>query len=290
MIGIGQMGLAVALRLRDCGHDVRVHDVAAERCTLAAQAGLTLCTDAALAAQGCAALIVAVVDAAQSAAVLFGAGAAAALAPGSAVFLCPTIGPAQTEALAARLHARGLQALDAPMSGGPQRARQGRMSLMVACADDVWRQWQPLLGQMADPVFHVGRAAGDGARTKLVNNLLAAINLAGACEALALAEKLGLDAATTLQVMAASSGQSWIGSDRLQRALAGDSTLRAQTSLLAKDSTLALQAAHQAGVQPQLGALAQNLFAQACAAGLSAEDDAALLAWMRQTGLRAPLP
>ena len=299
VIGIGQMGLAMALRLHDCGHPVRVHDVATERCILAAQAGLTVCTDAAHAAQGCTALIVAVVDAAQTATVLFGeadtadgmkAGAAATLAPGSAVFLCPTIGPGQTEALAARLHALGLQALDAPMSGGPQRARQGCMSLMVACADDVWLRWQPLLRQMANPVFHVGRTAGDGARTKLVNNLLAAINLAGACEALALAEKLGLDAATMLQVMAASSGQSWIGSDRLQRALAGDLVVRAQTALLAKDSTLALQTAHQAGVQPQLGALAQALFAQACAAGFSAQDDAALLDWMREVGLRTRDP
>jgi hypothetical protein len=63
---------------------------------------------------------------------------------------------------------------------------------------------------------------GDGARTKLVNNLLAGINLVGAAEALALAERMGLDAKRTLQVMAASSAQSWIADDRMPRALLGD--------------------------------------------------------------------
>ena len=75
----------------------------------------------------------AVVDAAQAEAVLFGAdGAAAALLPGAAVMLCPTIAPQDTEALCERLLAQGLDAIDAPMSGGPQRAREGTMSLMVA--------------------------------------------------------------------------------------------------------------------------------------------------------------
>ncbi len=295
VVGIGQMGLALALRLRDCGHVLRVHDLAAERCRLAQEEDLTVCSHAAVAAQGCAALVVAVVDAAQTEAVLFGpGGAAAALAPGSAVLLCATIGPADTEVLALRLQALGLQAIDAPMSGGPLRARQGRMSLMVACAQGVWARWQPLLQQMAEPVFHVGHTAGAGARTKLVNNLLAAINLAGACEAIALAEKMGLDAATTLQVVEASSGQSWIGSDRLRRALDAsrplDAPPLAQTALLAKDSTLALQAARQAGVEPLLGALAQQLFAQACAAGLGAADDSALLGWMRGLAVTSKLP
>jgi 3-hydroxyisobutyrate dehydrogenase len=88
------------------------------------------------------------------------------------------------------LQQRGLAAIDAPMSGGPARARDGSMSLMVACADAVFdahrRCWTP--SARAVPRRH---APGDGARTKLVNNLLAGINLAGAAEAIALAQRLG---------------------------------------------------------------------------------------------------
>ncbi len=287
VVGIGQMGLAMALRLQDGGHAVAVHDVAADRCALAQEQGLTLCADAQAVAKLCDALIVAVVDAAQTQAVLFGPqGAAAALPPGAVVLLCPTIGPADTEGLAQRLQALHIDVIDAPMSGGPQRAREGLMSLMVAGDSAVLTRCQPLLQTLANPVFTISARPGDGARTKLVNNLLAAVNLAGACEALTLAQDMGLDLHTTLGVIEASSGQSWIGSDRLKRALAGDPQVRAATALLAKDSTLAMQAAAQTRHQAALGALAQRLFAQACADGHTRDDDASLLAWMQIRNLR----
>jgi len=101
-------------------------------------------------------------------------------------------------------------------------------------------------------------------------------------EALAIAERLGLDARRTLQVFEQSSAQSWIASDRLPRALAGDFEPRAHTSLLAKDTTLALAMAADAGLQPQLAAAAQQLFARACASGLASLDDASLLTLMRR--------
>jgi 3-hydroxyisobutyrate dehydrogenase len=115
-----------------------------------------------------------------------------------------------------------------------------------------------------------------------VNNLLAAVNLAGAAEALALAERLGLDPQRTLQVIEQSSAQSWIGSDRMHRALAGDLAARAHTSLLAKDTVLALELARRAHIEPPLGAVAQSLFARACDEGLRSLDDASLLMLMRR--------
>jgi 3-hydroxyisobutyrate dehydrogenase-like beta-hydroxyacid dehydrogenase len=166
------------------------------------------------------------------------------------------------------------------MSGGPARARDGSMSLMLACDETAWVRWQPLLATLASRLFRVGTRPGDGARTKLVNNLLAAVNLAGAAEAMALAERLGLDAATTLDVIAQSSGQSWIGSDRMARVLAGDTAPRAQMRLLAKDSALALaEAAHAGAAPPPLGQAAAARFAAALAAGQADADDSAL--WER---------
>jgi 3-hydroxyisobutyrate dehydrogenase len=269
------MGLPIAQRLSDQGYAVTVRDVDARRVALAAP--LPAAPDAATLAAHCDALIVVVVDARQADEVLFGArGAVDALRPGQAVLLCPTIGPDDAERFAAALQARGIDAIDAPMSGGPARARDGTMSLMVACPDDVFARHEPLLRTMAARLFRVGTRAGDGARTKLVNNLLAAINLAGAAEALALAVRLGLDAARTLEVIEQSSGQSWIATDRLRRALAGDDTPHAATALLAKDVALALTAASAVGPAPMLGAAAAAVFAQACADGDAARDDACL--------------
>jgi 3-hydroxyisobutyrate dehydrogenase-like beta-hydroxyacid dehydrogenase len=229
-------------------------------------------------------VVVAVVDAAQCDAVLFGAdGLAQGARPGeSCVVLCPTLGPASTEAIAARLGERGIACIDAPMSGGPARARDGSMSLMVACADALFGRHRLLLEALSSKIFRVGERAGDGARTKLVNNLLAAINLAGAAEAIALAERLGLDPARTLDVIEQSSGQSWIGADRMRRAIAGDWAPRAHTTLLRKDSGLALEMAAAAGFDAPLGAAAAARFRAACDAGFGDLDDASLLKLARE--------
>ena len=285
VVGIGLMGLGMALRLHERGHAVAVRDIDAAREALARAAGAQVQASPAALARAADLVIVAVVDEAQTREVLFGAdGVAQGLAPGGTVMLCPTIAPQAVEDCAAALAAGGFGCIDAPMSGGPVRARAGTMSLMVACADPLRQRWLPLLQDLSSRLFHVGPRPGDGARTKLVNNLLAAINLAGAAEALALAKTLGLDPAATLAVIEQSSGQSWIGSDRLQRALRGDAEVHAAMRLLAKDSGLALAMAGAAGAQPAVGAAAAERFAAACAAGLEAQDDAALWAWLAARG------
>lgn len=280
IVGVGHMGSAMAARLLGLGHAVAVRDVRPACEAACVAAGATAHASPAALAAHCALVIVCVVDGAQTHEVLFGErGVVHGLPPGAAVMLCPTIAPEDVARAAAGLAARGLQWLDAPMSGGPARARDGTMSLMVAAEDAVWSRWQPLLGQLATRLFRVGSQPGDGARTKLVNNLLAAINLAGAAEALRLAEALGLDAARTLEVIEHSSGQSWIASDRARRVLAGDGAPRAHMRLLAKDAALALAAAQRAGLSLPVAADAAEAFARACQRGLADADDSAL--WRR---------
>jgi 3-hydroxyisobutyrate dehydrogenase len=276
------MGLAMAMRLRKQGRRVLVRDVRAEREALAERDGARACATPALLAQECGVVIVAVVDAAQTEAVLFDRdGVVSAATPATCVVLCPTIAPESVESFATRLDAAGIDWIEAPMSGGPARARAGTMSLMVACRDKVFERHAAFLATLAEPVFRLGERAGDGARTKLVNNLLAAVNLVGAAEVLALAERVGLDPARTLAVIERSSGQSWIGGDRMARALAGATAPLAHTTLLAKDSGLAVAMAAAAGVDPKLGALAAAAFASAVAQGHGERDDSCLLDLLR---------
>lgn len=284
VVGAGNMGGAMVERL--CGLDwsVVVCDIDPARQQQALAAGACLADTPETAARALAAdgvLIVAVVDASQVHEVLFGAqGAALALRAGQAVMLCPTIAADDTERFAAGLAQKGIDCIDAPMSGGPARARTGQMSLMVAGADAVVERHQALLAALSDRVFRIGERIGDGARVKLVNNLLAGINLVGAAEVLALAQHLGLDQAAALDVIEQSSGQSWIGSDRMRRAIAGDLAPRAHVTLLEKDTRLAVEAAQRAGFEGPLGARAADVFAQAHAAGLADLDDAALLSFL----------
>lgn len=285
VIGAGNMGGAMARRLLSSGWRVSVRDIDPQREAALVALGASPCATAAALAACSDAVIVCVVDAAQVEAVLFGTdGAAAGSCGGTCVMLCPTIAPADTESIAQRLASRGIDCIDAPMSGGPSRALDGSMSLMVACRDDVFERHAGLIAALSNRVFRLGDRIGDGARTKLVNNLLAATNLAAAAEALQFAGRLGLDLRRTLAVIEQSSGQSWIGSDRMHRALEGNEQVHAHTGLLAKDTQLALEAALAAGVHPVLGSEAARMFAQACAAGYEWRDDGALIDYLRGRG------
>jgi len=277
VVGVGNMGGAIAANLLARGLSVQVCDLVPQKVRALEEKGAVALANAAQGAIKSVATVVCVVDDVQTEAVLFGPAGVASTAPaGHAVLLCPTLAPQAVEDFAHRLAARGIQAIDAPMSGGPARALDGSMSLMVACDDAVFAQHRWLLEALSGKLFRIGGRPGDGARTKLVNNLLAGINLVGAAEALALAARLGLDAAHTLDVIEQSSGQSWIGSDRLRRAIAGDYAPRAHVTLLGKDTRLAMDAARAAGFEGPLGAAARDTFARAVAAGLGDLDDAAL--------------
>jgi 3-hydroxyisobutyrate dehydrogenase len=282
IIGVGNMGGAMAANLLAHGWPVHVCDIDVSKTQLLAQQGAVVHTNPAEIASHVSLLIVCVVDCAQTQEVLFGLnGVAPQLQVGQAVMLCPTISPEDVEVCAHKLAALGIPTLDAPMSGGPARARDGSMSLMLACKDAVYEQYRALLAALSSQVFRISQQPGDGAKTKLVNNLLAAINLAGAAEVMALSERMGLDSTTTLNVISQSSGQSWIGSDRMRRAIADDFEPRAHTTLLAKDSKLAVSAASKLGFKTPLGQLTADTFARALAHGLAGEDDASLLKLMR---------
>jgi len=281
VIGVGNMGGGMAANLLSQGWRVHVHDIDDDHAQHMVALGAVRHAAYADIAVHAVAIIIAVVDAAQTETVLFGPGGLhERLGPGHTVLLCPTIAPQDVERFAERLAQQGVSVIDAPMSGGPERARDGSMSLMLAAPDAVMAANAPLLQALSSQRFHVSARVGDGARTKLVNNLLAGINLVGAAEALAMAQRMGLNLATTLSVIEQSSGQSWIGSDRLRRVLAnggeGDYAPRAHMTLLQKDTRLAVAAAQAAGFVGPLGASASQVFSAASDAGLSGLDDAAV--------------
>jgi 3-hydroxyisobutyrate dehydrogenase len=148
---------------------------------------------------------------------------------------------------------------------------------MLAGAPALIERFDGVLVDMASKRFVIGATLGDAAKTKLVNNLLAGINLAAGAEALALGRRLGLDARQLYDVVCASSGASWIFQDRMARALANDFAPRAQTHILTKDVGLAVAMAASADIESPLGRQALRAFEDAVAAGLADEDDAAII-------------
>ena len=277
-IGIGNMGFAMMARLLSQAWPVFAHDIEPLRVKEAAALGANLCATPADIALHCRISFIVVVDAQQVQSVLSGPlGLFSQSQPGDVVFLCPTLGPLDVEKAADAAKAKGVFLIDCPMSGGPVRAREGQMSLMLAGDSGVLIKNEALLNAITTHRFVIGQKPGDAAKTKLANNLLAAINLAGASEVLAMSQAWGLNAQTTLKVMQASSGQSWIGQDRMERALQNDFEPRAHTSLLAKDTRLALEAcAHLKVSVPALAQVASQQFAKACEMGFANQDDASL--------------
>jgi 3-hydroxyisobutyrate dehydrogenase-like beta-hydroxyacid dehydrogenase len=229
-------------------------------------------------ARRCDIAIVLVVDADQVDTVLFGTdGAAAAFAPGCIVLLCSTVDPQYAAGLAPRLARYGLALLDAPVSGGPAKAADGSMTMMIAGDGAARARVRPVLAAIAGRVFAVDERAGDASAFKIVNNLLAAANLAAGAEAMALARRCGLDLRQACDVIGASSGASWIFADRVTRALADDYEPRAAAKILAKDVGIAVALAERSGVDATFARAAQAAFRDALGAGYGELDDAVLV-------------
>jgi 3-hydroxyisobutyrate dehydrogenase len=279
IIGIGAMGFAMATNLHGRGRAPQVRDIDPQTVAAAAARGLAINDSPAALAAHCDLIAVVVVDAKQIDEVLFGRDGIvhAADAHRPAVMICSTIAASDTEAFRDRLAEHGIALLDAPISGGQVRAANGTMSMMLACEQALFARFEPVLREMAGTLFYVGEKVGDAARTKLVNNLLAGINLVAGAEALALGARLGLDKRALFEVIKASSGASWIVTDRMARALEGDYVPRARSVILTKDVGLAVQMADAAGVHTPLGDEALRLFQATVAAGLGELDDAAVI-------------
>jgi L-threonate 2-dehydrogenase len=272
------MGMAITQRLRSLKFPVTVRDIRRSRERLAARSGALIARSPSALAKTCPIVISVVVDAAQTESIVFGdCGLIQTMRAGSVLLVCSTLPPAFVASLAVRLEDRGILMIDAPMSGGPLRAREGMMSMMIAGPLQARSKAKAVLAAMSSSRFDLGVRAGDGAAAKIVNNLMAGANLAAAAEGVALAIKLGLDPDRVLDVVRASSGQSWIGEERMRRALRGDYALRASPAMLAKDLGIAIEAAADLAVPTPLAGAARTVFLSAISLGHAGADDASAL-------------
>ena len=278
IIGVGNMGLGMARALLAAGHAVHGCDIAAPAAAAARQAGVTMHAAPSLAAEHAKGqartVLIAVVNAAQIEGVL--AELLPALTAKHTVLFMSTIAPDDAARFVAMVAATGAHALDAPMSGGPARAAAGHMTLMLAGSANALAAAKPVTDVLANRSFTVSAVAGDATKVKLLNNLLAGIHLAAGAQVLRLAGDLGLNPQTFLDVTQVSSGQSWIASDRLPRALANDFEPRSYLHILTKDVTLANAMLSDNGYPLPLGTDAQAVFKAAMDAGHTHLDDCAL--------------
>ncbi|MGO1769940.1 MAG: NAD(P)-dependent oxidoreductase [Microbacterium sp.] len=281
VIGLGAMGLPMASRLAE-RFEVRGFDIAPERVALAEGKGVTPAASAAEAVSGADAVLVAVRTGAQLNELLFGgAGLAEHLADGAVVVLTSTVGTEGISDIAERLDAHGAQLVDAPLSGGPVRAGEGDLLIVVGASPSALSAARPVLDQLASTLSIVGDKPGDGQALKTVNQLLCGVHIAAAAEALALADALGLDRERTLEALTAGAANSFMLGNRGPRALQayddGGAEVLSRLDIFVKDLGIVGDAARAAHLSTPVAGAAEQLFLLGEAQGLGALDDSAVI-------------
>ena len=290
VIGLGTMGMGAALNLVkkqfsvfgcDLRENVRAEFSAAGGHPVASPAELPADLDA---------LIVFVVNAQQAEDVLFGpTGCAAKLSPGTVVLNCLTVAPEKARALAERLGAAGLLALDAPVSGGKAGAEAGTMTIMASGSPAAFAKADPVLNAISTKIWKLGDQPGIGSTVKMVNQLLAGVHIAPAAEAMALGIRAGADPQTLFDVISSSAGSSWMFQNRVPHILAGDDTPLSAVNIFVKDLGIVLDQARALTFPLPMASAAHQLFLAAAANGQGTKDDAFVIrVWQALAGIELP--
>lgn len=289
VIGLGSMGLGIAECLVRGGFTVSGCDLSGDLVARLVAAGGTGAANPVEALRGADVVLTVVVTGAQTEAVLFGDGAIAAMRPGGVVVSSATMAPALARQIGRRATAAGVLYLDAPMSGGAARAAAGELTFMASGSAAAFDRARPVLGAIAQTVYELGDEPGVGASFKMVNQLLAGVHIAAACEAITLAKRLELDIAKVYEVITKSAGNSWMFENRIPHVLAGDYSPRSAVNIFTKDLGIVGDIGREQVFPMPIAASALQMFTMAAAAGMGGDDDASVARLIAQiTGLKLP--
>ena len=272
-VGVGAIGLPMALRIRRAGHEVTGVDVSDAVIANARANGIETVKRLAEAPRA-EAVVVMVATPEQLAGLVDDVAGSLA---GQLWIVMSTVGPGSVREQGERLRRAGARVVDAPVTGGVARARTGELVIFAAGpADDVTSS-APLLQAMGR-VHDTGRSLGDGQSIKVVNQHLCSVHIVAAAEALSLARSLGLDPATVLGLVEKGAAGSWMLSDRGPRMVAGtDVDVTSAIDIFVKDSGLVAQAGSACGAALPLLAVAHERFVRAAQAGLGRRDDSRVI-------------
>ena len=263
VVGLGSMGMGVALSLLRAGFRVVGCDLDAAKCMSLVTHGGEAAGSPADVGRRVDRVIVLVATAEQAEEVLFGAeGVAGTLAKGGVVVLSTSVPPDMAAAVGRRLAERDLLMLDAPVGGGPVRAAEGRMVVMASGPDDAFARAEDLIAAASGTLHRVGTEHGQGSAVKAVEQMLTGIHAAAVAEATAFGVRAGVDPQRLAEILAA--GPFHIPSQR-------------PLGIVGTDLGSVMDAARRLTVPTPLAASALQLFTMAAAVGMGREGDGALV-------------
>jgi 3-hydroxyisobutyrate dehydrogenase-like beta-hydroxyacid dehydrogenase len=287
VIGLGNIGGAIATNLLADGHSVSVHDVEVGRRERLVQAGARACAAAAEVGRDAEATFLSLPSPAVmeqvAAAWLTGA------APDSVLVDLSTNAPNTVRAVGARLAASGCQLLEAPLTGGAPGAQARMLVFMVGGEERVYQRCRPLLDKLGRATFHVG-PLGAGNTAKLVNSLLAFTSTWVSLEGLAVAAKAGIDLRTMIDVIRTGGAGNFFTERMVEGINERGRPTMFSLALAAKDAGLLLDVAREAGVPVPVAAEVAQALVAAVGAGLGERDFTDLVELIeRQAGVKLHL-
>ena len=263
-IGLGNMGLPMAINLKKAGHEVKGFDVTDAAQAAGTAAGLAMVGTVGEVSTDVDAVITmlpngGIVDAVY-------ADIIGAAKSGTLFIDCSTIDVATARAVAAKAAGAGFAMVDAPVSGGVGGATQGTLTFMVGGSDEGFGAAKPYLDVMGKNIFHAG-PSGNGQAAKICNNMILGISMIAVSEGFALGEKLGVDAQTLFDISSTASGQCWSMTSYCPAPgpvptspANNDYKPGFAAAMMLKDLKLAQDAAQSAGQSTPLGAAAEALY------------------------------
>jgi len=270
-VGLGNMGGPMLSNLLKAGHTLTAFDLVESALTRARQAGAQVSASAAMAADGVD-FFISMLPASRHVEALYltadteGKCLLDRISKNTVVIDCSTISPQSARKVADASRARGIEMLDAPVSGGTAGAEKGTLTFIVGGDAAVLERARPILECMGANIFHAG-TQGAGQVAKICNNMLLAIHMTGTAEALALGVANGIDPAVLSEIMKRSSGGNWSLNvyNPYPGVMEGVPASRGYTGgflvdLMIKDLGLAMDAADGTDMAIPMGALARNLY------------------------------
>jgi len=276
-IGLGLMGQPMARRVLGGGYPLTVWNRTREKATPLLDAGAAWADSPRAVAQAADVVITMVTDSAASEQVACGRGGILEGAHGGLVLIdMSSIAPEMSRAIAERAAARGVRMLDAPVTGAPKVASEGKLGIMVGGPRETFEACLPVFQTMGVKIVYAG-GSGMGTTLKLVNNLILGITIHAAAEALVLATKAGLDPQSVIEITSVGGARTSAMEVRGPRMVRRDFTPHFTVNNMYKDLSAALTLAEECGVSLPVGSAAREILRALKSQGKGGLDSCAVL-------------